>query len=988
MVDGELNFITKLDKTGFDKGTKSINNGLGNLKTSLKSFAKVAAAAFSVKMIYDYAKASKEAYNVQIEQETKLATIMKQRMGATDDVIDSVKQLASEQQKLGVIGDEVQLAGAQQVATFLTQADSIKTLLPAMNDLLAQQRGLEASTGDAVNIANLMGKVLQGQTSALKRVGISFSDAEEQVLKYGSESQRAAMLAQVITNNVGHMNQALAQTDAGKQKQLANTMGDIKEQFGQAVMQIESVFLPVIQLLADGLSKVASIAQKVGSAIKEAFGVESADNSATIATTTATAAASAAESYEDMADSAEQTKKAQENSLASFDKVIKLGDSKKDVQGLASEDKSAVTIPTTVKPVDKKGNKFNWADELKKTIKKGDWNGLGKLFAEKVNKAFGKVKWDKIKEKVGKAATNLANGINGFAANLNWRQIGEDIGDAIDTAFTFAYNFLTKTDWKKIGEGLGTMLSGIIRKTNFDKVGKTLGARVNAIVRFAWGLVQKFDFAGAGLGLSKIINNWFNEVDWEDLGNFLGDSVEGIIDFAFNFITNLDFKGAAENLTTALNNLINKVDFEKLGETVSTAFKGVWDFIATALEKIDWENIGNKISDFINGVDWWGILESMFNVIGGIIKATPKLLLGVIENLDFVSAAGMFAVLFASKIAKKLLDKFLGDNGIIGTLKKAGSTIGSKISTGLDGSSIGSSFVSKFAGALTTATAVISAAIAGWEIGSWIYDKAKPWIDKLTNKIIDIKSDLDGTSAKNAKSTDNQSKAQTSLTVANLKKQGAWWLNKNDSTAAIKRAANIIAEAKRLGIRVNDVYYQNGYYQQALEKEKQQKKSNEIAKVLNSSTAANKGSSTGNIADDKTRLYYKNLAKQEAEKQVSPYASNRSIAVEGLAKSIYNDKYKKKYNLPAYATGTVVPANFGRFAAILGDNKREPEVVSPVSTIEDAVRKVLAEQGRGKQPIKFDIYLETTKGRRLLAYQIIDDINDIITSTGKVPIKI
>ena len=96
----------------------------------------------------------------------------------------------------------------------------------------------------------------------------------------------------------------------------------------------------------------------------------------------------------------------------------------------------------------------------------------------------------------------------------------------------------------------------------------------------------------------------------------------------------------------------------------------------------------------------------------------------------------------------------------------------------------------------------------------------------------------------------------------------------------------------------------------------------------------------------------------------------------------------KQRPMPQLATGTVVPANFGRFAAILGDNKREPEVVSPVSTIEDAVRKVLAEQGRDKQPIKFDIYLDTTKGKRLLAYQLIDDINDIITSTGKVPIKI
>lgn len=50
-------------------------------------------------------------------------------------------------------------------------------------------------------------------------------------------------------------------------------------------------------------------------------------------------------------------------------------------------------------------------------------------------------------------------------------------------------------------------------------------------------------------------------------------------------------------------------------------------------------------------------------------------------------------------------------------------------------------------------------------------------------------------------------------------------------------------------------------------------------------------------------------------------------------------------SLPRLATGTVVPANFGEFAAILGDNKREPEVVSPLSTMKQAVKEVLEEMG-------------------------------------------
>ena len=53
--------------------------------------------------------------------------------------------------------------------------------------------------------------------------------------------------------------------------------------------------------------------------------------------------------------------------------------------------------------------------------------------------------------------------------------------------------------------------------------------------------------------------------------------------------------------------------------------------------------------------------------------------------------------------------------------------------------------------------------------------------------------------------------------------------------------------------------------------------------------------------------------------------------------------------IPRLATGTVVPANYGNFLAVLGDNKRETEVVSPLSTIKKAVAEAMAESG-GKTP--------------------------------------
>jgi hypothetical protein len=196
-----------------------------------------------------------EAYTESEIAETKLATIMRQRMGATDAEIKSITELAAEQQKLGVIEDDTQIAGAQQIATFLKKKASLETLIPAMNNLLAQQKGLNVSTGDAVQVGNLMGKAMMGQVDALKRVGISFNEAEANVIKYGTEQERAAMLAQVIQNNVGNMNAELAATDSGKQQQLVNTLGDMKEQIGGLV----NGALPFVTMAAQASQALAAV---------------------------------------------------------------------------------------------------------------------------------------------------------------------------------------------------------------------------------------------------------------------------------------------------------------------------------------------------------------------------------------------------------------------------------------------------------------------------------------------------------------------------------------------------------------------------------------------------------------------------------------------------------------------------------------------------------------------------------------------------------
>lgn len=74
----------------------------------------------------------------------------------------------------------------------------------------------------------------------------------------------------------------------------------------------------------------------------------------------------------------------------------------------------------------------------------------------------------------------------------------------------------------------------------------------------------------------------------------------------------------------------------------------------------------------------------------------------------------------------------------------------------------------------------------------------------------------------------------------------------------------------------------------------------------------------------------------------------------GIESFGFNIKRIPEIKIPALATGTVVPANYGNFLAMLGDNKHETEVVSPLSTMKQALIEALQEYGGQNITIKFE----------------------------------
>ena len=77
---------------------------------------------------------------------------------------------------------------------------------------------------------------------------------------------------------------------------------------------------------------------------------------------------------------------------------------------------------------------------------------------------------------------------------------------------------------------------------------------------------------------------------------------------------------------------------------------------------------------------------------------------------------------------------------------------------------------------------------------------------------------------------------------------------------------------------------------------------------------------------------------------------------------------------PGFASGGLIPPN-NPFLAVLGDNRSEPEVVSPVSTIEEAVARAMSNQPRNSggmrnaRPLVVNLILDGQRfGRATVPY--------------------
>lgn len=248
----------------------SITNSIGRMTAGLAGIG----AFFSVGSIVGYANKAIASAEKEVQVQAKLGAILQNVQSIRDrgpeawkDAQKSLNNYAGSLGKVGVDGKGVILNGMQQLATFQLNEEQISVLSDGMADLLAQQKGLNATGEDAVGIANMIGKAMSGNASALSRVGITMSESEAEIIKNGTAMERANTIAKVLANNVGGVNKALADTPAGKMKKAEMAYAGMMKNLGMMLLPLKAKFIGVFADL------VPMVAQKMQGIFERVAGI-------------------------------------------------------------------------------------------------------------------------------------------------------------------------------------------------------------------------------------------------------------------------------------------------------------------------------------------------------------------------------------------------------------------------------------------------------------------------------------------------------------------------------------------------------------------------------------------------------------------------------------------------------------------------------------------------------------------------------------------
>ena len=224
--------------------------------------SKLLLASFAVGLVERSLLSLVKTYAKQEQAELRVANALRATGFASGMTLKGLKDLTSEMQKNGVVGDEQNLAMASLALTYdKIQGETFPRFMKAMNDMAVATSLQIPTTEQLKSTTTMLAKALQEPikgATALRRVGFSLSSQQQQQIKdfmaLGETAKAQNIILEAAERQYANLAKTIKDSTLGAIEQLNMAMSDAAENMGKALSPVLTRIAGWLKIIAEAMT--------------------------------------------------------------------------------------------------------------------------------------------------------------------------------------------------------------------------------------------------------------------------------------------------------------------------------------------------------------------------------------------------------------------------------------------------------------------------------------------------------------------------------------------------------------------------------------------------------------------------------------------------------------------------------------------------------------------------------------------------------------
>lgn len=935
-ADGTIVIDTKIQDGGFKAGTKELETSARNMASSVSNASKQTKAALK-----DEANAVIQANREFAKQQAhvdslkaKMAQLAAQRL-PTEAYAAAEKSVASLEKKLDTAIERqikfVETGGKQKSRTFEAMEYDIARLTEQLEEARKEKEALESSgkaymSGADTAQGQELGSQLVTEQSKLETMGIkvlelySSMEAKVALLSKASKSVFGTMasglraVAASAAKAATHLARMAASGIAAGLKKISAGMFGLNKSANNNVLTFKNLLKYGL-----GIRSVYALVNKLRRGL-----VEGVNNMAQFDSSTRSALNSISASMSQLGNAAASAAGPIIQALApALNYIISLAIAAANAiaQLLAALGGKGVFVKATKQAKGlgaAVGGAGSAAKEAKKelasfdklNVKKDDDTGGGGGGGGGAG-AGGGFETAEIDSRI----KGIADKIKDLIKAQDWQGLGAYLASGVNYGLEKLYEIL---NWDNVGPKVMPFITAftetfnsLVDNIDWDLMGRVIGTGINTLVNTLDLLITGIDWENLGKKFGEGANGMVKEIDWGKLGKMIGHKLSILPKMLAGFVMTMDWSALGTGIGLGIDNTLRNFDWTAFFTGLFGLAVGLLETLVKTLETVNWFEVGKAIADGIEkgakNADLSRLPGILAEGIGAALGGLAALLWGLVKK-QWDQMTEWWKTEIMDKTAPEVV------NGLWEGLKKALKDIGKWVKENI---------FDPFIRGFKSAFGIESPSKVMMEMGNYI-------VQGLLKGITDLIPDLD----KPLKDIyDKFEKKWTEIKETTETKWGETKKVLDEKIESLKEKLPTIDDIKDT---VEGAW-------------------SDISGSTNLTWPNIASTVIGAIDSMISKFGEWATSALRAFKDVSEAAKEIRLPHVGGT----NDR-KDGYTAPGAASGTVVPPRAGEFLAVLGDNNKETEIVSPLSTMRQAMLEALNANGGygGGGDIEAHIYLD------------------------------